>query len=375
MRRRDGGETLSESRLEDALAHPDDVVLIIDTGARAVAEDVIGDRWHEIARVIELVPTGSHLAIDSVRSLAAALEDEPERRAVVAIGGGQTLDAAKLATAGAALLSLVSVKGRRAGLVPVPLFRRRHRLVLVPSTIGTGSEASTSALVATEHGNVLVAGRSLLPDAYVTDERLLSTLPEHMIADGAREVLLRAIGPALGDPEINPTADVGTVIDACLPALQGTDGATLVDLARASTRSHSLHQLRASTPYPMRHWYVANELSFLTGAPKMRVTRAVVPRVWERIEAGAEAWGDPASLEEIWRYVRERSPHPMSTRASTGIAALMAPDDNRPWRELRAERIVSRCLSRWGDGLPMLAGIDAEELSVTLGMHEVERAS
>lgn len=375
MSGRNAVEALPGSQLEDALAHPDGALLIIDAGARPIAQKVLGDRWDKVGHVIEWEPTEPHLSIDSVRSLAASLWDEPAERVVVAIGGGQTLDAAKLATAEPGLLSLISAKGKRAGLVQAPRFRRHRRLVLVPSTIGTGSEASSSAVVSFAHGHVLVTGHSLLPDAFVIDERLLRTLPERMIADGAREVLLRAIGPAIGDPAIRPTADMAEVVEACLAALQGSDTLALSNLAHASACSHGLHRARASTPYPMRHWYVANELSFLTGAPKMTVTRAVVPRVWARIEAGVDAWGDPAALEEVWRFVRELAPRPLAPRASSGISELMSPDDDRPWRDLESERIVLRCLSRWGDRLPMLAGIDAEEIRATLGTHETGRAS
>ncbi len=45
-------------------------------------------------------------------------------------------------------------------------------------------------------------------------------------------------------------------------------------------------------PYGAKHWYLASELAYVTGARKMTATASVIGPVWEEIGKGASAWGD-----------------------------------------------------------------------------------
>ena len=48
-------------------------------------------------------------------------------------------------------------------------------------------------------------------------------------------------------------------------------------------------------PYGAKHWYLASELAYVTGARKMTATASVIGPVWEEIGKGASAWGDAAT--------------------------------------------------------------------------------
>jgi len=93
---------------------------------------------------------------------------------VVGLGGGSVLDAAKLVAALAPTADRIS-PFFGSGRLPA----RRVSLVCVPTTAGTGSEASPNALLFDETSQTkkAVIGPSLVPDAAVLDPELTVSLP------------------------------------------------------------------------------------------------------------------------------------------------------------------------------------------------------
>ena len=110
--------------------------------------------------------------------------------AVVAVGGGSAIDAAKV---GAALAVL---GGRAADLFG---FDRVDRpglpLVAVPTAAGSGSEVSSHAVIAglAAKKKEVVAGLHLLPRAAVVDPDWTATLPSETAAHSALDALFHAI--------------------------------------------------------------------------------------------------------------------------------------------------------------------------------------
>ncbi|HEX6354226.1 iron-containing alcohol dehydrogenase [Actinophytocola sp.] len=77
--------------------------------------------------------------------------------------------------------------------------RRRVPVVAVPTTLGTGSEASAVArLPLREEKSRLLVSPALLPATVVLDPNATGSLPTEMAALGAVEILLRLIGPVIG---------------------------------------------------------------------------------------------------------------------------------------------------------------------------------
>ena len=131
------------------------------SGAAAILPEL--ERRATVLRFSDFTPN------TSVGNVAAGLERwrEFEPDLVVAIGGGSAMDLAKLLCAFEAAPDLPSAieAGRR-------IEQRRPGLVLVPTTSGSGSEATHFAVVYLGQDKHSVAGPAMLPDHVVLDPEL-----------------------------------------------------------------------------------------------------------------------------------------------------------------------------------------------------------
>jgi alcohol dehydrogenase class IV len=91
---------------------------------------------------------------------------------VIGIGGGSVMDLAKTAR----------------------LADGKVRLVMVPTTFGTGSEASRYSLVINESGaKEVLSSEKLVPDAVLLDPTFLASLPKSEIANSCMDVLAHSL--------------------------------------------------------------------------------------------------------------------------------------------------------------------------------------
>lgn len=127
---------------------------------------------------------------------AAALAQDFKAEAVVAIGGGSTLDIAKvaslLATDSVDVRDMVGInKVRRAGLPTV----------LVPTTAGTGSEVTTVAILSDEqaHLKVGIVSPFMLANVVLLDAELTRGLPRAGTAASGIDALIHAIEAFTGN--------------------------------------------------------------------------------------------------------------------------------------------------------------------------------
>ena len=121
---------------------------------------------------------------------AVALANSTGCTAVVGLGGGSSLDAAKAVAARLAWpASLVEYGG---GVeVPGPI----APLVAIPTTAGTGSEATRVAVITdpVQNEKMAIRGDALLPQVAVLDPDLLATLPPRIAAECGADALTHAI--------------------------------------------------------------------------------------------------------------------------------------------------------------------------------------
>lgn len=213
--------------------------LIITTGAILPAAERLSAALRAAGRHVDVLveppaePTV--LSCETLRTRTRALAPD----SVLALGGGSVLDAAKLA---AALHDrhepLAQFIG--SGLVPP----RRTRLACLPTTAGTGSEASPNALLLDEAAQAkkAVISPQLVPDLAIVDPELTRSLPAGLTATTGIDALahcLEAYASLVAHPAVDLYALEGVRLIARYLPRAVQDGADLD--ARAAVALGSLY--------------------------------------------------------------------------------------------------------------------------------------
>lgn len=174
------------------------VVLVTghDSDQRGVTEEVRRHLRAPNVRVFAEVPVEPDEAV--IRA-GADLLTRVQPDAIVAVGGGSVIDAAKVmrllyehpdCTLGELSLQFLDARKRVANFPQDP---HRVKLIAVPTTAGTGSEVSPAAVVSVGHRKVSLVDYSLVPDMAVVDPVLMLTMPPTLTADTGIDALTHAI--------------------------------------------------------------------------------------------------------------------------------------------------------------------------------------
>jgi alcohol dehydrogenase class IV len=111
---------------------------------------------------------------------------------IIALGGGSCIDAAK-----AAWLLYENPGVDLAGVNPFDRYvmREKAHLIAIPTTSGTGSEATWYAVLtdSADQRKVGVGSRQMLPDLIILDPELVVSLPPSITADTGLDALTQAI--------------------------------------------------------------------------------------------------------------------------------------------------------------------------------------
>ena len=115
--------------------------------------------------------------------------------AILAIGGGSSIDAAKIIAA--------SATSDESPTEWVGFGKLKHevlKLYAIPTTSGTGSEATMGAVIsdAVSHEKSIISGGTLLPAAVALDPDLIVGLPPHITAATGMDALTHAIEAYIG---------------------------------------------------------------------------------------------------------------------------------------------------------------------------------
>ena len=161
------------------------------SGSAAPIEDSIRKSGAEICVFTNIRPDPEAATIDR-EAVPAALGFKPD--AIVALGGGSTLDTAK----GVAIVGDSGKKVLDFAIDKIGAFDKfTHNtlpMVAIPTTAGTGSEVSKNAVISDENGYKLVlAHESILPKYALLDPDLLKTLPFKVAAASAMDTFVQAL--------------------------------------------------------------------------------------------------------------------------------------------------------------------------------------
>ncbi len=268
-------EQLSGLGIKRALVVVDPAVARRD-GHRRVVE--------ELAKVDTVVDVVADLTTpdrtDTVRALADRLSSSGAD-ALIAVGGGRTIDGVKAAR-------LLAVRpGLSAEALPPVLDLAEPlptRLIAIPTTSGSGSEASWSADLLTPEGvPIEVAHREMVPDWALVDAAFAERLAPDLVLEGALETASQAIEAYLSAWS-NPFSDAlavdsaATVVRRLPHALRFSDdpearsalhfAATEAGLAASNAQRGLAHALARALVLP-------------TGLPYGRLVGMALPHVLE----------------------------------------------------------------------------------------------
>jgi acetaldehyde dehydrogenase / alcohol dehydrogenase len=119
--------------------------------------------------------------------------------AIIAVGGGSVLDAAKAMRLfhespqlSVRELSLPFLDARKR-IASFPEVDHSLRLIAIPTTAGTGSEVSPAAVITVEDRKVTLVDYSLVPDMAIVDPLLTVTMPPTVTADTGIDALTHAL--------------------------------------------------------------------------------------------------------------------------------------------------------------------------------------
>ncbi len=154
---------------------------------------------YEVTIFSELAGEPYTTAIDQIANVLRRL-DQP---VVVGVGGGSALDVAKLA----AVIAEDEIGAEDYALCARPFPKPGLKRILIPTTAGTGSEVTRTAVFTTDKGNKVWAwGDELLPDMVVLDPSLTLSLPAAVTAASGLDAMVHAI-EACTCQNRNPMAD------------------------------------------------------------------------------------------------------------------------------------------------------------------------
>lgn len=167
------------------------VLLFTDKGVRSCglcdgAIEVLKKNNVEIDIFDGIVAEPSTYDVDKVMKDAAHAKGD----LVVAIGGGSTMDTAKLATV------LIGADYTVFDLVNNPSLARKHiHSVFVPTTCGTGSEATCNAIVAIpeESSKKGIVNPALIPDEVILDVDMIAHLPKSIVSATGVDALAHCV--------------------------------------------------------------------------------------------------------------------------------------------------------------------------------------
>lgn len=175
-------------------------LLVVDAGLLATPwvdelERALGAAGTPAERFAEVEPNPRAATVERLAERARGAGSD----ALVALGGGSVLDAAKaaavLAVDGG---SVAEHRGRRFAGEALPL-------IALPTTCGTGSEVTRSAVISVpeERSKISLKGEGYFPRHALVDAELLATLPPHLVAWTGLDALthaLEAVAGRLGNP-------------------------------------------------------------------------------------------------------------------------------------------------------------------------------
>lgn len=329
---------------------------------------IYDERWDEVAAPDSFrelrqqsrtqIPVNSLCTLVGVESLSQQISGQVSNsNQIIAFGGGGVLDKVKLAVLNAQTPIRPYVTRGRAGVVIIP-HQCETLVTLIPTTLGTGSEANTKAVleVAPERRR-LVLFQEQSSFAYLHWPDVYTFLNNRQVNHGILEIFFRCVGSFVVTSE--DSAEI--FLEYFAAAAQylretanrsGTqpDAGYLANIATLSALTHQTPitaTTRAGLLWVWPLWYLANELASIAKVTKMEATIALADSVISRV--GKIGYGTRDAVNQLSAVLGES--------LSDFIAHFALKLDDKVAVCLAAaplDRLITQTLSQWAGGrLPL----------------------
>lgn len=173
--------------------------VLLDLGIVAGALNSLEEAGFEVSTCADVVPDPPEEMVLSVTELARRSQADM----VIAMGGGSTMDTAKIV---AALLGSDQALSDMYGVNQIS--GARSPLILIPTTAGTGSEVTPVSIVTVDGTRKMgVSSPVLFPDLALLDATLTLGLPAKMTAATGIDAMVHAIEAFTSRIKKNPVSD------------------------------------------------------------------------------------------------------------------------------------------------------------------------
>ena len=165
---------------------------VYSLGLTKTLEDSLKAKGYTYALYKDVVANPTFDCINEAKALA----EKNNCDSIVAVGGGSSMDTAK--TVGALLANpkatIVSLRGI------LKVHKRYPLLIAIPTTAGTGSEATVAAVVVNPktHEKFAIDDPKLIPQVCIHDSSLLAKLPPKIISSTGMDALTHAVEAFIG---------------------------------------------------------------------------------------------------------------------------------------------------------------------------------
>jgi alcohol dehydrogenase class IV len=167
------------------------IVLISDAGVvkAGIVERVRSILSRSAYDVIEFADIHGEPSADDVEA-ATEIVRRCRHACIIGLGGGSAIDVAKIA----AVIAADDRPVEDYALSAIPFPRPRFKRIMIPTTAGTGSEVTRTAVFKThDKRKVWTWGHELAAELVVLDPRLTVSLPSHVTAASGIDALVHAI--------------------------------------------------------------------------------------------------------------------------------------------------------------------------------------
>ncbi len=175
---------------------------IIKNGQLKIVTNAMENANIEVGLIFKDIPQDS--SVEMVNSISK-LYKENNCDSIVAMGGGTVIDTAK----GVNMLVSTNASDLKEYMGLEILGGKLNPFIVVPSTSGTGSEATLVSVIADTSRKVKMEyiSYSILPDVAVLDPRMTETLPPKLTASTGMDALTHSIEAFSGFQQ-NPLSDI-----------------------------------------------------------------------------------------------------------------------------------------------------------------------